>query len=296
LSGQPGRPVSDPVRDPIVEPVPEPVNEPVAKAEGEPQPEHNPIEDSRMTLMSHLIELRNRLLWVVGALIIGTLLSMLFVTPILNFIIAPLSALGAMPTAIGPTDTITVFFKVSFTMGAVFAMPVIIYQIIRFVAPGLYPHEKRNLLLILPGFMALFAIGASFAYFMLLPTAVAFLQSFLGDIIKQEWTIDRYISFVTRIVFWIGVAFEMPLVVAFLARAGIISGPKLLGFWRQAVVIIAVVAAAITPTVDPVNMTLVMAPLIVLYAISVGLAYALYKERAPRDFSQEDFIPAKYKE
>ena len=296
MSGQPGRPVSEPVREPIVEPVPEPVNEPVTKSVSEPQPEHNPIEDSRMALMDHLIELRNRLLWIVGALIIGTALSMLFVTPILNFIIAPLSAMGAMPTAIGPTDTITVFFKVSFTMGAIFAMPVIVYQIIRFVAPGLYPHEKRNLLLILPGFMALFAIGAAFAYFMLLPTAVAFLQSFLGDIIKQEWTIDRYISFVTRIVFWIGVAFEMPLVVAFLARAGIISGPKLLGFWRQAVVIIAVVAAAITPTVDPVNMTLVMAPLVVLYAISVGLAYALYKERAPRDFSKEDFIPSKYKE
>jgi sec-independent protein translocase protein TatC len=294
LSGQPGRPVSDPVREPIVEPVPEPVNEPVAKAVSEP--EHNPVEDSRMALMDHLIELRNRLLWIVGALIIGTAISMLFVTPILNFIIAPLSAMGAVPTAIGPTDTITVFFKVSFTMGAIFAMPVIVYQIIRFVAPGLYPHEKRNLLLILPGFMALFAIGAAFAYFMLLPTAVAFLQSFLGDIIRQEWTIDRYISFVTRIVFWIGVAFEMPLVVAFLARAGIISGPKLLGFWRQAVVIIAVVAAAITPTVDPVNMTLVMAPLVVLYAISVGLAYALYKERAPRDFSKEDFIPSKYKE
>lgn len=296
MSGQPGRPVSDPVREPVVEPVPEPVNEPVVTPVSEPQPDHNPIEDSRMALMDHLIELRNRLLWVVGALIIGTGLSMLFVTPILNFIIAPLSAMGAMPTAIGPTDTITVFFKVSFTMGAIFAMPVIVYQIIRFVAPGLYPNEKRNLLLILPGFMLLFGIGAAFAYFMLLPTAVAFLQSFLGDIIKQEWTIDRYISFVTRIVFWIGVAFEMPLVVAFLARAGIVSGPKLLGFWRQAVVIIAVIAAAITPTVDPVNMTLVMAPLIVLYAISVGLAYALYKERAPRDFATEDFIPSKYKE
>jgi len=296
VSGQPGRPVSDPVRDPIVEPVAEPVNEPVVQSVSDPKPEPNPIEDSRMALMDHLIELRNRLLWIVGALIIGTLLSMFFVTPILNFIIAPLSVLGAMPTAIGPTDTITVFFKVSFTMGAIFAMPVIVYQIIRFVAPGLYPHEKRNLLLILPGFMALFAIGAAFAYFMLLPTAVAFLQSFLGDIIKQEWTIDRYISFVTRIVFWIGVAFEMPLVVAFLARAGIVSGPKLLGFWRQAIVIIAVIAAAITPTVDPVNMSLVMAPLIVLYAISVALAYALYKERAPRDFSKEDFIPSKYKE
>jgi sec-independent protein translocase protein TatC len=260
------------------------------------QPAPDPIEESRMTLMDHLVELRNRLMWIVGALAVGTGLSMFFVTPILNFIIAPLTALGATPTAIGPTDTITVFFKVSFTMGAIFAMPIMVYQIIRFIAPGLYPHEKRNLILTLPGVMLLFAIGASFAYFMLLPTAVGFLQTFLGDIIRQDWTIDRYISFVTRIVFWIGVAFEMPLIVAFLARAGIVSGPKLLGFWRQAIVIIAVVAAAITPTVDPVNMALVMAPLSVLYALSVGLAYGLYRERAPRDFSQEDFIPAKYKE
>jgi len=249
-----------------------------------------------MTLMEHLIELRNRLLWVVGALLVGTLLSMIFVTPLLEFIIKPLTELGAKPTAIGPTDTITVFFKVSFAMGAVFAMPVIVYQIIRFVAPGLYPHEKRNLILILPGVMVLFGIGAAFAYFMLVPAAVGFLQAFLGDIIAQDWTIDRYIDFVTRIVFWIGVAFEMPLVVAFLARTGILSGKALLGFWRQAVVIIAIIAAAITPTVDPVNMSLVMAPLLVLYAISVGLAFALYRPRAPRDFSTEDFIPAKYKE
>src|SRR5690606_532380 len=123
------------------------------------------------------------------------------------------------------------------------------------------------------GVMLLFAIGALFAYFMLLPTAVGFLQNFLGDIIAQEWTIDRYIGFVTRIVFWIGVAFEMPLVVAFLARAGIVSGQQLLGFWRHAIVIIAIVAAAITPTVDPVNMTLVMAPLLVLYFSSVAIAF-----------------------
>jgi sec-independent protein translocase protein TatC len=131
---------------------------------------------------------------------------------------------------------------------------------------------------------------------MLLPTAVGFLQSFLGDIIAQEWTIDRYIGFVTRIVFWIGVAFEMPLVIAFLARAGIVSGPQLMGYWRQSIVIIAVIAAAITPTVDPVNMTLVMAPLLVLYASSVGLAYLLYRPRTPRDFSKEDFIPAEYRD
>ena len=255
-----------------------------------------PIEDSRMTLMDHLRELRTRLIWVIGALVIGTLISMLFVSPLLRFIIQPLTASGSRPMAIGPTDTLGVFFRVSFASGAVLGMPVIVYQLIAFVAPGLYPHEKRNLILTLPGVMVLFAIGALFAYFLLLPAAVGFLQGFLGDIIAQEWTIDRYIGFVTRIVFWIGVAFEMPLVISFLARAGIVSGQQLLGYWRHAIVVIAIMAAAITPTVDPVNMTLVMGPLLVLYATSVGLARLLYRPRQPRDFSKEDFVPPEYRE
>ena len=259
-------------------------------------PTAEPVEESRMTLMDHLRELRTRLIWVLSALVVGTLFSMIFVEPLLRFILRPLTEAGAQPMAIGPTDTITIFFKVALTSGAILAMPVIVYQIIAFVSPGLYPHEKRNLLLALPGVMVLFGLGAAFAYFMLLPTAVGFLQSFLGDLILQEWTIDRYVDFVTRIVFWIGVAFEMPLVIAILARLGVVSGPKLLGFWRQAIVVTAIVAAMITPTVDPVNMALVMGPLIVLYAASVGLAYLLYRPRAPRDFSEEEFIPSKYKE
>lgn len=259
-------------------------------------PAYEPIDASRMTLMDHLRELRTRLIWVVGALVVGTLISMLFVSPLLRFIIQPLTESGAQPMAIGPTDTIGVFFRVSFAAGAVLAMPFIVYHLIAFVSPGLYPHEKRNLILTLPGIMALFALGAIFAYFFLLPAAVGFLQSFLGDIIAQEWTIDRYIGFVTRIVFWIGVAFEMPLVIAFLARAGIVSGPQLMQYWRHSIVIIAIAAAAITPTVDPVNMTLVMGPLLVLYAASVALAYLVYRPRAPRDFSQEDFIPPEYRD
>ena len=256
---------------------------------------YDPIEESSMTLMEHLIELRTRLIWVVGALVIGTLVAMIFVNPLLQFIVSPLSKLGAQTQAIGPTDTITIFFKVSFTVGAVIAMPVIVYQLIAFMSPGLYPNEKRLLILTLPGVMALFFLGAAFAYFMLLPVAVSFLQNFLGDVIRQEWTIDRYVGFVTRIVFWIGVAFETPLVIAFMARAGLVSGPQLLRVWRQAIVIIAVVAAAITPTVDPINMSIVMGPLIVLYFGSVGLAYMLYRERTPRDFSEESFIPDEYK-
>ncbi len=250
------------------------------------RPELDPIEESRMGLLDHLAELRMRLIRVVVALLVGTLISLLFAERILQFITEPV---GKTLIAIGPTDTIVVFFKVSFAAGAVIAMPIVVYQLVAFIAPGLYPHEKRALFLLLPGVMLLFFAGAAFANYVMLPVAVGFLQTFLGTVISQEWTIDRYVTFFTRIVFWIGVAFETPLVIAFLARIGIVSGPKLLGYWRQAIVVISILAAIITPTVDPVNMAIVMVPLIVLYFLGVGLAYLLYRPREPRDFSAEDF-------
>ena len=245
-----------------------------------------PVEGS-MSLMEHLIELRTRLIWIVGTVLVGTAIALFFAEPIIQFIIQPLSNIGVTPQAIGPTDTIGVYFKVSFTVGASIAMPVIVYQIIAFVSPGLYPHEKRALLWTLPGIMALFILGAAFAFYLLIPAAVDFLQNFLGSVIRQDWTIERYIGFITRLVFWMGVSFEMPLVVAFLARAGLVTGQKLLGFWRHSIVIAAIVAAAITPTVDPVNMTIVMGPLMVLYFMSVGLAYLLYTPRVARTFDDD---------
>lgn len=249
------------------------------------------IDEDKMTLMEHLFELRTRSIWIVGALLVCTLFSMIFVVPILGIITEPLAAYGKLPQALGPTDSIGIFFKVGFTMGTALALPVIIYHVIAFMSPGLYPHERRAIILTLPGVLILFSIGALFAYRLLLPAAVGFLQNFLGSVIAQDWSIDRYIAFVTRLVFWIGVAFELPLVVAILARTGLVSGPAMLRVWRQAVIIIAIAAAAITPTVDPVNMTLVMGPLILLYLFSVALAYMLYRPRVARDFSEEPFIP-----
>lgn len=246
-----------------------------------------PMNDGSMSLMEHLKELRTRLIWIVGGLLIGTLASMAYAEPIIRFILDPLMREGVVPQSLGPTDTIGIFFKVSFAVGASLAMPVIVYQIIAFVSPGLYPHERRALLLILPGIMVLFLLGAAFAFYLLVPAAVNFLQNFLGSVIRQDWTGERYLGFVTRLVFWMGVAFETPLVVAFLARSGMVTGQKLLGFWRHSFVIAAIVAAAITPTVDPVNMTIVMGPLMVLYFISVGLAYLLYRPREPRDFNDD---------
>lgn len=250
-------------------------------------PQNQPIDEEKMSLMEHLIELRTRLMWIVGSLLVGTVLSMVFVVPLIEFINEPLTSLGQTPQALGPTDNIGIFFKVSFTMGTALALPVIIYQIIAFVSPGLYPHERRAVLWMLPGVLVLFVTGAAFAFYMLVPPAVGFLNNFLGTVIDPNWTIDRYVGFVTRLVFWIGVAFELPLIMAVLARTGLISGKKLMGYWRHAIIIVAIAAAAITPTVDPVNMALVMGPLFVLYLLSVALAYLLYRPRTVRDFSQE---------
>jgi sec-independent protein translocase protein TatC len=250
--------------------------------QGELSPQYDPVEESRMGLFDHLIELRSRMIWIVGALLVGTVISFIFVEPLLTIITDPV---GKSLIAIGPTDTISIFFRVGFVSGAVIAMPVIVYQIVAFIAPGLYPHEKRTLFMILPGVMLLFFLGAWFAFKIMVPVATGFLQNFLGSVISQEWTIDRYVNFVTRIVFWIGVFFETPLVIAFLARIGLVTGPKLMSYWRQSVVGASIIAAIITPTVDPVNMMIVMVPLIVLYFLGVGLAYILYRPREPRDFS-----------
>ena len=110
----------------------------------------------------------------------------------------------------------------------------------------------------------------------MVPAALGFLQDFESEIFRAQWTAERYIAFLTSLLFWIGVAFEMPVVVFVLARLGIVGPQPLLRNWRLAVVLICIAAAMITPTVDPFNMLLVIAPLLVLYLLSIGLAMIAY--------------------
>ncbi len=245
------------------------------------------FDDGQMSLMEHLIELRSRLIWICSSLVITTVVTIFFYDPLVTFVTSTARDMGVTLQFLNPLDSIGIIFRVCFTVGTALSLPVIIYQIIAFAAPGLYPHEKRALILTLPAILVLFLVGAVFSFYVLLPVAIGFLAGLLQGVAEQQWAADRYLNFVTRLVFWIGVAFEMPLVVALLARMGMVSGPALLRVWRQAFVVIAIVAAAITPTVDPVNMTIVMVPLIVLYFGSVGLAYLIYRPREIRDFSDD---------
>ena len=223
-----------------------------------------------MPLMGHLKELRNRLLAIAIALLIGTVVSLIFAKQAVIILIRPMG--DNLPQALKPTETLSNYMKVALICGVTLAMPVIVYEIGRFITPGLHPKEKRYLLLLVPGATLCFVAGVAFAYLVMLPTAIPFLQGFMSDIVKQQWTIGDYLSFVANLLLWIGLSFEMPLFVYFLAKVGVISYGTLWRNFKYAVIAIAVLAAVITPTVDPLNMALVMGPLLVLYELGVLLA------------------------
>jgi sec-independent protein translocase protein TatC len=226
------------------------------------------LSPKEMHLLEHLAELRQRVFKSFAVLVIGTLVGLLIATPVMEYLQRPY---GREFTVLGPTGGVVAYFRVALTIGAVLAIPLVTYQLLMFVLPGLMPKERRIVLTALPAFTILFIIGAAFAWFILIPPALGFLEGFQPTLFKPEWTTDQYLGFVTSLIFWMGVAFEMPLVFFVMALIGVVTAPSLVKNWRVAIVISAIAAALITPTVDPVNMFLVMGPLLTLYILSILL-------------------------
>ncbi len=234
------------------------------------------LSEAQMTLLGHLNELRIRLTYVVAALFVCTFVGFVLANPIITYMTEPYAASVLGETVklklLSPTESIETFFKVSLLVGSILAMPVILYQIWLFISPGLTASEKKYIFIFIPGSLTLFSLGILFSWFILIPAAINFLANFMSATFDTDWTSAEYISFIVRMLFWIGVSFQMPIVVYVLARVGMITAQAMREHWRYAVVIIAVLAAIITPSIDPVTMLLTMAPLTVLYAISILLA------------------------
>jgi sec-independent protein translocase protein TatC len=224
--------------------------------------------------LEHIEELRQRLLRALIGLALGTIISAVFTPTILEWMARPIGGLDNLK-AIEVTENVGVFMQVSLLGGVTLAMPFILYQVWRFISPGLYARERRYVYLLIPFATLLFVSGVAFAYFVMLPTAVPFLIGFLS--IETQPRPADYISFITNLMLWIGVSFETPLLIFFLAMVRIIDYRMLIRGWRIAILAIAVLAAVITPTPDPVNMGLVMAPMILLYGLSIILARIAYR-------------------
>lgn len=227
------------------------------------------IEDP-MQILGELEEIRKHLLRSVVVLVITTGISAYFAKDLLEFLAAPMGGLNEL-YAPSLTDPIGVFMTVSFVAGAVLAIPYITFEVWLFIAPGLMPPARKLGLIAIPLALLFFISGVAFTYWIMLTPAVDFLRTFLN--IKQNTSVVGYITLVTSLMFWVGVAFEFPLVIWALSAMGLVQPKMLLEHWRIAIIVIAVFAAIITPTVDPVNMGLVMAPMIVLYFLSILFSY-----------------------
>lgn len=227
-------------------------------------------------LFEHINALRKHLFRALIVLFITTGISFAFANQILNFLAQPIGGIESLQS-IEVTESIGAFMRVSLLTGFALAFPYILFETFTFINPGLKRRERILVLLSIPFAAILFLGGFAFAYFVMLPTALPFLLDFMG--IKTIPRPSNYIRFVTNLMFWIGIAFQFPLVIYMLASLGIVNARSLLRGWRIAIVGIAVLSAVITPTVDPVNMALVMLPMSVLYFISIVLAGIARKRR-----------------
>lgn len=236
----------------------------VPKPPVEPPPDEllelPPSEEGKvMGFFEHLDELRRRIVRSVTAIAIGMVIALAFTNPVIEYMKA---AYGERLALLAPADSVVIFFRVALMLGAILAMPIITYHVFMFILPGLTKKERRWVFLALPGTTLLFLGGIVFTWFILIPTYINFLKNFNSDIFVTQWTADEYITFVTSVLFWHGVAFETPIVFYVLGRMGAVTPRAMIKYWRQAVAGAAVLAAIITPTVDPVTMGLIMGVLL----------------------------------
>ncbi len=226
-------------------------------------------ETEKLPIIFHLNELRKTLLWSLVGLLAGVIVAVFFVNPVLAFLTRPIGGTQNL-YAIEVTETMSVYMRVALLGGLIIALPWITYQLLSFVGKGLKINERKGIFFALPFAVLLFIAGVAFAYFVMLPTSLAFFQDILD--VTTSIRLKSYIGFTTNLLFWIGISFQLPLIFIVLTKVGLVNPKMLLKGWRVAIILIAVLAAVITPTGDPINMLIFMLPLSVLYLLSILLS------------------------
>jgi sec-independent protein translocase protein TatC len=227
------------------------------------------VFENPRALMPHILELRNRTIHAAVAVVVGTITAIALADQVLAFLAGPIGGFEQLQV-IRVTEPVSVWFRVSLTVGVILASPYVIAQLWIFVMSGLRASERRVFYMLFPAALFLFLTGVAFAYYAMLPVTVPFLTTFLNFAARP--TLEDYVKFVTTVLLWVGASFELPLIMFGLAKLKIVNARMLAQNWRIAIVVIAILAAVITPTPDPINMGIVAAPLFVLYILSVILA------------------------
>ena len=233
------------------------------------------IEDVEMSLFDHLEELRSRIFYALIAIVVAIIGCFAFVNKIVALLEIP--AQGVKFLQLAPGEYFFVSIKVAGYSGLLVASPAILYQIVRFILPGLTRKEKRAIAPIVFGSSILFVLGIVFAYELLIPAALNFFISYGGDVVEQFWSIDRYFEFVLLLLFSTGLAFQIPVIQALLAMTGIVNSARMLAGWRYVVLGAVILGAVLTPSTDPMTQSLLAGAVGILYFGGIFLVKAMGK-------------------
>ena len=238
--------------------------------------------EEKQTIIEHLEDLRQSLLISVVAIIIAAIGSFYYSEQILSIIISPLKALNENLIVTGVTEAFFVKLKLSFLAGFIIAFPIVAWAIWRFFKPALYPHERKWVYILFPVTIILFTAGVLFAYFGILRLVLNFFIYIAGENLETMFKVDQYVSFVMAFIIPFGLVFELPVVVFFLTKLGIINYEMLARNRKYALLVIVILAAALTPGPDPVSQMLMALPVYLLFEVSIWVAKL---SRAGRDRS-----------
>lgn len=249
-----------------------------------------PGDEGRMTLVEHLTELRSRLIKCVVAVAVGMVVAFLLYDPIFDLLIHPYREVATPENSLLPDDLLvtdplagfTVRMRLALYGGIAFAMPVLLWQLWRFVTPALYPHEKRYAIPFLASALTLFVLGAGLAY-LTLPQALDFLNSIGGDDLVAAYAPDKYFQLITYMMLAFGVGFEFPILLIFLQLVGVVRPGQLWRGFRFAAVGITIVVAVITPSGDPISMLMLSIPMILFYLAAIGIGVVIGRRRDARE-------------
>ncbi len=240
-----------------------------------------------MSLMEHLDELRRRIVRAAIFLALGFVVAYVFHERLYGLIQEPLDTLHIKLNYTHPMDPLNLYLQVSLIGGAILASPFILYQVWLFIAPGLYSKEKRFVIPFMAATVGLFLTGASFGYFYVLPGALKILIIDFGSKFQPMVTIEQYTGFFLSIILGLGISFEMPILIFFLALFGIVSPRFLWKNIRYAILAVFLVAAIITPSPDPWTMCIYAIPMLCLYLIGIGVAWWVHPSRRKKKEAEE---------
>ncbi len=248
--------------------------------------DQEPLEDSssKMSFLEHLDELRKRLIYVVYSLIAGCVVSYIFIGKIFDFIMKPMQKVlpsGGYLQFTSGSEPFMLYVKIGFLAGIFISSPLILWQIWKFIAPGLYTHEKKFAIPFVLMSTIFFVSGGLFAHFIAFPVTWQFFAGFATDYMRFVPKIDEAFSLYTKMLLGFGAIFEMPTLVLFLARMGVVTGGMLVKYFKYAFLLIFIVAAVISPGTDMMSQVVMAIPMLGLYIVSIAIAYIFQKRRIP---------------